>query len=125
MAGLGSDDNARFVIVDNELRTAESFDFEIKGNYRIRVRTTDADGLSFERTFTIDVIDLPEVANVTINNGGSQRSMVRTMQITFDHIVRFSGPAEQAFQVRKRGIVGGVVAIEAFVTQNTATKRLR
>ena len=45
------------------------------------------------------------------------------MQITFDHVVQFTGAVEQAFQVRKRGIGGGAVGVEAFVTVNTAANQ--
>ncbi len=60
VSGTGDTDNASFTIVDSELRTAASFNFETKASYSIRVRTTDADGLSFEQTFTIDVNDVNE-----------------------------------------------------------------
>jgi ELWxxDGT repeat protein len=56
--GSGSADNARFVIVDNELRAVGSFDYEQKKKYSIRVRVTDSSGRWYERKFTITVTNV-------------------------------------------------------------------
>ena len=55
--GIGSADNASFEIVGNQLKTAVRFDYEARTNYSIRVRATDAGGLSYEKQFTITVTD--------------------------------------------------------------------
>jgi hypothetical protein len=55
--GTGSSDNASFQIVDNQLRTAASFNYEAKSTYQIRVRTADQGGLYYEKAFTITVTD--------------------------------------------------------------------
>jgi hypothetical protein len=60
VSGAGSDDNGAFTISGNTLQTAASFNFEGKSSYSIRVRTTDAGGLSTEQTFTIQVADVNE-----------------------------------------------------------------
>lgn len=60
VAGAGSTDNSTFTIVGNELRINSSPDFETKPSYAIRVKTTDSKGLSIEKTFTINVNNLPE-----------------------------------------------------------------
>jgi hypothetical protein len=61
VAGVGDTDNGAFTIVGDELRISASPDFETQSSYDIRVRTTDAGGLSTEQTFTITVNDLNEV----------------------------------------------------------------
>ena len=58
--GSGSPDNANFVISGNQLLTLNSFDFETKSRYMIRVRTTDQGGLSFEKTLAIGVKNVNE-----------------------------------------------------------------
>jgi protocadherin Fat 4 len=66
--GAGSDDNASFAIVNGQLRTTSSFDFEAQPSYTIRVRSTDQDGLTFEKQFTINVTDVnesPVISNIT------------------------------------------------------------
>ena len=57
--GTGSTDNDRFVIVGNELRLAETLDFELQPTHSIRVRATDNGGLSVEKQMTISVINMP------------------------------------------------------------------
>jgi Bacterial Ig domain/RTX calcium-binding nonapeptide repeat (4 copies) len=58
VAGTGSADNAAFQVVGASLRSAQSFDFETKSSYSIRIRTSDAGGSSFERQFTISVTNV-------------------------------------------------------------------
>ena len=58
--GTGSVDNAAFSLSGNQLQTATSIDFEAKSSYGIRIRTTDAAGLSFENAFTITVVNVNE-----------------------------------------------------------------
>jgi VCBS repeat-containing protein len=53
----GSTDNASFTIDGATLKTAASFDFEIKSSYAIRVQAMDQGGLTVEKQFTITVVD--------------------------------------------------------------------
>lgn len=60
VTGTGGDDNAAFTIGgtnDDELIAVSSFDFETKSSYSVRIRSTDAGGLFFEKPFTITVIN--------------------------------------------------------------------
>ena len=56
VSGDGSSDNGSFTIVDNQLNSAESFDYESKTAYSIRVRTTDGGGSSYEDVFVINIV---------------------------------------------------------------------
>ena len=76
VSGTGSTDNGTFAIVGDQLKTAASFNFEAKSSYSIRVRSTDAGGLSIEKVFTISVINVNEpptvaskLAALTANEG--------------------------------------------------------
>lgn len=60
VSGTGSTDNAAFSIVGNQLRINASPDYETKAAYNIRVRTTDQNGLTFEKPLTITVQDVSE-----------------------------------------------------------------
>lgn len=66
VSGTGGSNNSSFVIVGNELRTTNTFDFEIKNTYSIRVRSTDSGGDVIEKPMTIIVSDINE-APVAIN----------------------------------------------------------
>jgi uncharacterized protein YvpB len=51
--GLGSDDNAAFAIRGSQLVTAQSLNSVSRSHYSIRIRTTDAGGLSYEKALTV------------------------------------------------------------------------
>ena len=65
VSGTGSTDNASFTITGATLSTAAVFNFEAKNSYAVRVRVTDAGGLTFERAFTISVTDVNEAPTLT------------------------------------------------------------
>lgn len=59
--GDGDNDNARFTIdASGNLKTAAILDFEAGSQLSIRVRTTDAGGLSFETALLIDLVNQNE-----------------------------------------------------------------
>ena len=60
VSGTGSTDNASFTLDGTSLKTVAVFDFETKASYSVRVRVTDAGGLTFERQLTITVTDVNE-----------------------------------------------------------------
>jgi O-glycosyl hydrolase len=55
--GPGATDNAAFTISGNQLRTAAPLDFEAAASRAVRIRVIDTAGVSFERSFTIAVLD--------------------------------------------------------------------
>ena len=57
VAGTGADDNAKFTIVGDQLKTNEIFNFEVKSNYTVRIRTTDSGtpGKTFDRAIPITI----------------------------------------------------------------------
>lgn len=65
VSGDGSTDNAAFTINDNQLKINSSPNFENKSSYSIRVKTTDAEGLSYEKAFIIGVNDVNGVPSAT------------------------------------------------------------
>jgi hypothetical protein len=60
VSGAGDADNSSFTIDANALKTAAVFDYEAKSNYSIRVRATDSGGLTFEKTFNINISGMNE-----------------------------------------------------------------
>ena len=57
VAGAGSSDNASFTISGNQLQSNASFNYEARSSYSIRIRSTDAGGMTFEKAFVITVTD--------------------------------------------------------------------
>lgn len=60
VSGTGSTDNSSFNISGSNLELLASANFETKDSYSIRLRTTDAGGLFFEKAFTIAVTNVNE-----------------------------------------------------------------
>ncbi len=101
VSGAGSEDNNRFAIDGTALKAATSFSFEDKASYSIRIRTTDALGGSFEKSFTISIIDLPELVTAPIiGDGTRQRSRVQSIVMRFDGAVVLD---PGAFQLIRHG----------------------
>lgn len=68
---VSDNDNSKFVIVNNELKTATQFDFESKQVYYIYVNTNDNRGGIFTQQFVIDILDTndaPTDINLTNNS---------------------------------------------------------
>jgi hypothetical protein len=69
VAGVGDTDNALFAVGVDTLKTYAGFDFETRRTYSIRVRTTDADGGTYERQFTVNVTDANDApTDITLSN---------------------------------------------------------
>lgn len=69
VSGSGDTDNASFNISGSSLRSSSVFNYETKSSYSIRVRTTDAGGLTYEGTFTITVTNVNEApTNIALSS---------------------------------------------------------
>lgn len=77
VGGTGSTDNASFIINGDKILLNTAVNYEVKNSYSVRIKTTDAGGLSYEEPFTISVDDVNDpphafndVAPVVIEAGG-------------------------------------------------------
>jgi hypothetical protein len=66
VAGQGDSDNQAFTVIGNELSINDSPDFETKSSYSIRVKTTDARGLSYEQVFAVKISNVNEAPKLVI-----------------------------------------------------------
>ncbi|WP_200816879.1 cadherin repeat domain-containing protein, partial [Planktothrix sp. PCC 11201] len=55
VTGTGDTDNTAFTLVGDQLKINASPDFETKSSYSIRLKTTDAAGLTFEKALTVNI----------------------------------------------------------------------
>ena len=60
VAGDGDADNNSFEINGAELRATETFDYETKSSYSVRMRVTDSGGLYSDKAFSVEVTDVDE-----------------------------------------------------------------
>jgi gliding motility-associated-like protein len=59
--GVGSNDNLNFRVSNDSLYGSVIFNYETKKLFNIRMRTTDAGNLFFEKTFVININDINDV----------------------------------------------------------------
>ena len=70
-ASLTYPDNNAFIIRGNQLLSGQSYDYEIKNTYSIRIGVTDPQGLQFDKEFSILITNIPEnnvPTNITLSN---------------------------------------------------------
>lgn len=60
VGGVGDTANGLFSIGGNDLLTEASFNYEVQSNYSIRVESVDQGGLSTQRAFSIQILDMDE-----------------------------------------------------------------
>ncbi|MFM7908331.1 MAG: putative Ig domain-containing protein [Microcystis sp.] len=81
VSGAGSTNNSLFTIENNQLKTKSGFNHENINNYSIRVRTTDGNGLFFEKSLTINVTNVNETP--TLVNPITDRQILQDQPFTF------------------------------------------
>jgi hypothetical protein len=72
VSGTGSTDNESFMIDGTTLKTTESFDYEAKDSYSIRIQVTDSQNATYEEAFTISIInedETPTAGSICLNHG--------------------------------------------------------
>ncbi|AMP99577.1 Ig family protein [Pedobacter cryoconitis] len=84
VSGNGDTDNALFTITGDQVRTSASLSYKQKSTYSILVRSTTQYGLTLDKQFTINLIDVNEVptlnpiADLTQCNTTSRQSIALT-----------------------------------------------
>jgi hypothetical protein len=137
--GSGSEDNSAFVIVGNSLKIIESPDFETKNSYSIRVRSTDKEGLFFEKFFTITIENVEETGISDWNsfsssiqlypNPAKDKVMVNLQGSTTVRILDVSGNVIKHHQIDRQiipidGLNAGVYILEFTQDGKTGMKKL-
>lgn len=70
VAGDGDEDNASFSIAGDKLIIGIATDYEKKQEYKIRIKSSDNEGLSFEKSFVINVQNVDDTApEITVTQG--------------------------------------------------------
>ena len=78
VTGTGDDDNASFTISSSQLLTAASFILADRSTYSVRLRTTDAGGLSFEKAIIIHVVSIA-LSNTTVPENQPNGTLIGTL----------------------------------------------
>lgn len=61
VTGEGDADNFRFTLLDDQLYTAETFDYETRSTYSIRIQTNDGEGGIFSKPLTIIINNINDI----------------------------------------------------------------
>jgi hypothetical protein len=111
--GTGDDDNGSFILVGDALFSAYVFDYEMKDEYHIRIRSTDngEGSLTTEKTFTIGVNDLLELSLSEAANGTDGISIYPN-PFTDATTFKFPNPDRARFRLTVTDLAGKVVNLE-------------
>lgn len=95
VSGDGSTDNQKFQITGNTLKTNAVLSFNTQSSYSIRVRSTDAGELSFEKIFTIQLsqvgISLLDLGGPSVTWIKRQPAVTVVPQITVNNNLSLTG----------------------------------
>jgi len=76
----GGADNGSFTLSSNALNLVPKADFETKSSYAVKIRSTDAGGLFFDKDFTINITNMNEVPSFTKGTNPSRPFGTSTAQ---------------------------------------------
>ncbi|MBL8819205.1 MAG: pre-peptidase C-terminal domain-containing protein, partial [Planctomyces sp.] len=103
--------------------TSHSLNATLPGSYLVTVEVSDGDGGVVVRSRTITIssaVTAAKVASIVIDDGSAQRSMLRSLTITFDQAVSIQ---PGAFTVQKRGPGGETVSLNTPAITTDASGR--
>lgn len=84
VSGTGDTDNAAFTLTGDQLFLQNSPNFETQSSYSLRVRSTDADGLSTEKVLTVQIDNANEaptqllLSNTTVEENSDAGTVIGT-----------------------------------------------
>ncbi len=121
VSGTGDDDNDAFAVDGDQLKSARIFKYASQSTFYIRVRTTDTQGRSFEKTFTITVSTGPAVTFFP-ENGAEDVALDENITIMFSKAVRFLDDteitnltADSAVTLKMNSSIGSYVPFDATI----------
>jgi len=81
-------DNSYFKIIDNMLYSNAVFDFETKNLYQIKIQTTDHLGEKFSKAFSIEIENINERPEISVNENisGWERSEIQLYSFTLNDV---------------------------------------
>ena len=89
--GEGDTNNDSFIIEGNNLKTFTSFDFEIQESLSIRVKTIDEVNQTFEKVFTINIINVNDISIESVVTNSYCEGDTSNGSITISEISNTSG----------------------------------
>ncbi|MEL4471575.1 Ig-like domain-containing protein [Shewanella algae] len=109
IAGSGDTNNGSFNLSGDSLR-ANNASTLVGGSYSIRVQTTDSGNATFEKAFSITVVDdlAPEVAGITIDGSPADTATSISYTVSFNELA--SNISTDDFNLTNTGSAAGNIA---------------
>jgi len=80
--GSGDDDNSSFTLDGDQLKSATTFNFEVKSDFSVRIQVTDDGSNSFEQVFAIAVNDVNDTpSDIQLSNTNVQSNMAINAEV--------------------------------------------
>jgi Ca2+-binding RTX toxin-like protein len=117
IAGTGDADNSSFTIVGDQLSINTVADFEVKSNYSIRLRVTDAIGITYEQVGTIFVDNVNEAPTINSDGGGPSAALLVEENSLFVTTIGAADP--DVGSALTYSIVGGADAAKFLIDEST------
>jgi len=112
--GEGDEDNISFTLMGDLLLASESFDYEIKSEYRIRIRSTDQAGNYCEVPFIILIIDVDEATGLPELNAGAVEAFPNPFSQSTT--ITFPDPSGESYRMILMDISGKLVRMQENIT---------
>ncbi|MFC2080787.1 choice-of-anchor Q domain-containing protein [Bacteroidota bacterium] len=112
--GEGDDDNIRFTLLGDLLLASESFDYESKSQYLIRIRSTDQAGGFCEVPFIIQITDVDETTGLPVLNSSAVKAFPNPFLT--ETIITFPNPSAEPYRMLLMDLSGKVIRIKENIT---------
>ncbi len=128
VTGAGDNDNSEFTIVGDSLKNKSSFNYEVKNEYTVRVKSVDQGGLSVEQIFELYILNVNDIiATDSINKtyclGASANGSIYINASETNGNVSFSWTGPNSFSSTNQNISSldtGVYNLQVSDTIDTA-----
>ncbi|WEK19646.1 MAG: MBG domain-containing protein [Candidatus Pedobacter colombiensis] len=110
IAGTGSIDNASFIITGNQLKILAIPNYSTKSSYSVRIRTTDSNGATFDKAFTIGVNDITPPTVVSLNRNSSTPTNATVISYTLTFSKNVTGVDITDFTIISTGSSSGFIS---------------
>ncbi|MFC2112497.1 right-handed parallel beta-helix repeat-containing protein [Bacteroidota bacterium] len=112
VTGTGDDDNQSFTLAGELLLATESFDYDTKSQYSIRLRSTDPAGNYFEIDFIIEILK----STTGLDNIATSSMRIFPNPFSEETTIEFPNPVHSEYRMFLRDLSGKIVLSEGEIT---------
>jgi surface protein/VCBS repeat-containing protein len=105
VSGTGDTNNSSFSILNNQLKNVTSFDYETQQTLSIRVKVTDAIDNSFEKVFTINVVNVNDISTTNTKTDSYCSGSIGNGTITINTVSGTVGSVTYSWTASNGGVI--------------------